>query len=382
MRATLFCLSLHSFPIINTIMNKNLFIILAAMLFFFGCNKSNQFKVTLNIDDADNQSVYLFKNVDGKSVCIDSAVFAGKNAVMKADFDDPLTEYCIKFDKSERCEALPFFTENQNTTFTGNRNEMQKWTVKGCPIMDEWMAYRESLLPTEEKIMALYNESNDLAMAGDTVKAAELFGQVNAMMDDYTNMRLDYIKNHPDSFLAQYILDQDKEDFEFEDVREIADKITTESTYSESVKEYVAKNMLVQVGQPFIDFTLQTVDGKDVNLGEVIKNNKVTMIDFWASWCGPCRAENPNVKAAYEKYHAKGLEIIGVSVDQDEAAWLKAVEADALPWTHVRDVNGDAGKQYMVMYIPSSFLFDQNGVIIAKNLRGEELEAKLAEVLP
>ena len=105
------------------------------------------------------------------------------------------------------------------------------------------------------------------------------------------------------------------------------------------------------------------------------------MIDFWASWCGPCRRENPYVKAAYEHYHAKGLEIIGISVDRDEAAWLAAVEEDGLPWTHVRDVDHNVSGFYAVEYIPSNFLFDQNGVMIAKGLRGEELEAKLAEIL-
>ena len=139
--------------------------------------------------------------------------------------------------------------------------------------------------------------------------------------------------------------------------------------------------MRVELGQPFMDFTLQTVDGKDVNLAEIIKNNKVTMIDFWASWCGPCRHENPVVKAAYEKYHDKGFEVIGISVDKKEAMWLQAVEEDDLPYIQVRDVEGNVGDDYAVVYIPSNFLYDQNGVMIAKGLRGEDLEAKLAEVL-
>lgn len=362
-------------------MKKLLFTLIAAVLVLSGCNKSEQFKVKLDLDNADQQTVYLYKVVDGTGVCIDSAVFAGKNAVLKADFDDPQTTYRIQFDKGENCDVFPFFTENQNTTITGDRDNMMHWKVKGCPFMDEWTVYRESLMPMEDEIMDLFNDSNDAYMEGDTVKAAEIYQQVEAKMDEYTNFRLDYIRNHSDSFLAHVLLDQSKEEFEFEDVKEIYESFTTESVYSLRVKEYVEQNERVQVGQPFIDFTLQTVDGKNVNLADVIQNNKVTLVDFWASWCGPCRKENPFVKAAYEKYHAKGLAIVGVSVDRDEAAWLKAVEEDGLPWTHVRDVDHETSNAYLVQYIPSNFLFDQNGVMIAKNLRGEDLEAKLAEVL-
>lgn len=362
-------------------MKKLLFALVAAMLVFSGCNKTNPFKVTLNLDNADNQTVYLCKTVDGKTVCIDTAVFAGNTAVLTAPQDEPQIPYRIEFKLDETCGSFPFFTENQHTTITGDRNEPQKWVVKGCPAMNEYMAYRETFMPQEDQMMSRFKEMNEAFFAGDTLKAAELQAQVESQMEDYNNSRLDYFKSHGSSYITHFMVDQEKEQLDLDEVKEIVNGFTTESMFSKSIKDYLAVYERVEIGQPFMDFTLQTVDGQDVNLAEAIKENKVTMIDFWASWCGPCRGENPNVKAAYEKYHDKGLGIIGISVDKDEAAWLKAVEEDGLPWTHVRDIDHKVGTDYLVKYIPSNFLFDQNGLIIARNLRGEELEKKLAEVL-
>ena len=215
----------------------------------------------------------------------------------------------------------------------------------------------------------------------DSLKYEEVNAQMLAIWDEYHNYQFDYIRNHPESYVTHYILDDLKTDRELAQVAEFEEILIGESVYRDKVKKFIENNMRVELGQPFMDFTLQTIDGKDVNLAEIISNNKVTMIDFWASWCGPCRNENPVVKAAYEKYHNLGFEVVGISVDRKEAAWLQAVEEDALPYIQVRDAEGNVSDNYAVIYIPSNFLYDQNGVMIAKGLRGEELEAKLAELL-
>ena len=121
-----------------------------------------------------------------------------------------------------------------------------------------------------------------------------------------------------------------------------------------------------------------------MSLSSVTAKGKVTIVDFWASWCRPCRMENPNVVRLYNEYHSKGLEIIGVSLDKTAPAWEKAIADDQLTWTHVSHLqywNEPIAKQFGITSIPQTLILDENGVIIAKNLRGKELADKLAKLL-
>jgi len=123
-------------------------------------------------------------------------------------------------------------------------------------------------------------------------------------------------------------------------------------------------------------------DGKSITLKTAM--GKVTIIDFWASWCRPCRMENPNMVALYNEFHGKGLNIIGVSLDRDAAAWKKAIDADKLGWQHVSNLqfwDEPVAVQYGVESIPETFVLDKKGVVVAKSLRGDELKAKIKELL-
>lgn len=137
-----------------------------------------------------------------------------------------------------------------------------------------------------------------------------------------------------------------------------------------------------EVGSLAPDFTLPQPDGTSISLSQL--RGKYVLIDFWASWCGPCRKENPQVVALYQKYKDKGFEILGVSLDKEKEAWTKAIEKDKLSWLHVSDLKGwqnEAAQLYQVNAIPMTYLVDPEGVIIAKGLRGPSLEAKLQELL-
>lgn len=139
-----------------------------------------------------------------------------------------------------------------------------------------------------------------------------------------------------------------------------------------------------KVGSTYTDFTMSDPDGKQLSISQFVKNNKYTLVDFWASWCGPCCAEMPNVVKAYEKFHSKGLEIIGVSLDNDKAAWQAGLNRLKMSWPQMSDLKGwecEAASLYGIQAIPSNILIDQSGKIVAKDLREEELQTKLAELL-
>ena len=169
----------------------------------------------------------------------------------------------------------------------------------------------------------------------------------------------------------------------FAGYRDQVDRMAQQAVAAQQQEEQQAMlDNLIPVGSVAPDFSQATPDGKQLKLSDL--RGKVVLIDFWASWCRPCRMENPNVKRVYDRFHNKGFEILGVSLDKDKSAWTGAIQQDGLPWKHVSDLgfwNNAAAQQYGVSSIPYTVLLDRDGKVLAKNLRGPALEAKLAEVL-
>ena len=197
-----------------------------------------------------------------------------------------------------------------------------------------------------------------------------------------------YIRQHPASLVAAYVLYRD---FSYrltpEQIQEhiaLLNEPLQKTVYVDILRDFAKTLDAVSVGKQAPDFSAATPDGGILSLKEVLAQNKYVLIDFWASWCGPCRRENPNVVRAYQTFHDKGFTVLGVSLDKSKEAWLKAIASDGLTWQHVSDLKfwaSEPAQLYGVRVIPSNFLVDSTGKIVARNLRGEDLTAFLKEVL-
>jgi len=195
------------------------------------------------------------------------------------------------------------------------------------------------------------------------------------------------IRSNSSSFVSTYatlsLLNPD-EDFEFMDSMAVVfEKNVPESKYVGLLSNKLEALRNLAVGQPAPDISLPTPEGQTVTLSSL--KGKYVLVDFWASWCGPCRQENPNVVRMYQKYKDKGFEIYGVSLDESKEKWVTAIAKDKLTWPHVSDLKGwnsSAALKYNIQAIPQTLLLDKEGKIIAKNLRGKPLEDKIASLLP
>ena len=192
------------------------------------------------------------------------------------------------------------------------------------------------------------------------------------------------LMHYPDHILSTYFVSTNLSYYNKKELDAIYGSLNSElktSSYALSMKNRYLKKVDVVIGERMPDFSQQDQFGKSVSIAEF--KGKYVLIDFWASWCIPCRKENPNVVSAYAKYHSKGFQILAVSLDTSKSSWLKAIKNDNLSWTHVSDLGGwenEVSRMLKVSEVPSNILVDQNGIVIAKNLKGDNLHRKLAEL--
>ena len=361
-------------------MKKHVLFMLALMLCLSACHEKTQgFKVDVSLANGNEKTIYLQKLVNDSIVTIDSAVIKDDLATLTAPIENPQILYALKVKGMKG--FMPFFADNKDVTIVGDLYNPEAVTIMASETQAELDAYYDQLGQLQSQVMEHYQAMNKAIETSDSLMMDSLTQVGTSLLDNMNSYRDEYIKQHADNFLSHYILNESKQEYEIPYLKELMSNFTSESIYTEKLNDYINKQERLEEGQPFIDFTLKSNNDTEVVLSEIIAQNKLTLVDFWASWCGPCRHENPVVKDAYEQFHKLGFDVIGVSVDQDEAAWRQAVEEDQLPWTQVRDSENKVSEDYMIYYIPSNFLYDQNGTMVAKGLRGEDLAAKLNELL-
>lgn len=260
-----------------------------------------------------------------------------------------------------------------------------KWS--GSKVYDESIAFIKAVGPP---VMTIHHNANaTLTRATPEQKSDSLFfkaldKKVNEMQASRRKNILDFALKNPDSYFAMYSLSEANYGTKPEVILEVFNKMSQKLRLSyngQSLYKMLSADKVTALGAAAPNFTQNDVDGKPVSLSDY--KGKYVLVEFWASWCAPCRAESPNLLKQYAAYKDKGFEILGVSVDSDKAKWLEAIKKDGLTWTQVSDLKGwesDARKVYGISGVPANFLVSPDGKIVGAHLTGEKLNEKLAKI--
>jgi peroxiredoxin len=297
--------------------------------------------------------------------------FSFKGKMVTPDFKIILINRMEETQKQQQGQGpirfITMFLDNSNVTITGDKATIDKAKIIGSASHTAFEQFNNSLEPYQA-VFAQDGEYDE------------------AMHTKAMNLIHDFVTTHKDSYitpLAVIRYNQIAEDvLKTEVLYNMLDPKLKVTGMGQYIAQQIAEGKVNGNGTLLADFAQPDTSGKPVSLSS-LRGNYV-LVDFWASWCGPCRQENPNLVAAFNKYKAKKFTVIGVSLDKTKEAWMDAIHVDGLTWTHISDLQGwqnSVAQQFQIFNIPQNFLLDPEGKVIGKNLRGPALERKLARVL-
>jgi peroxiredoxin len=336
------------------------------------------------IEGAGGMTFILQKNIAGKIQNLDTAIAV--NGTFKMTGGSVEYPEMAGLAVPGKTGKLNFYLENHEINITGKIDSLGFAKVTGSKTQDELASLNNALKPFRPRYDKLVKDYQDARIAKDTPKLSSLTNQLNSLLNEATDIERKFVKEHPSSFAVPDILAELMTVLKADEVESIINSLSPEVAGTKRVAEIRSKLSSIKntdIGHKAPDFTMNDPQGNKISLSSKV-GSKLLLIDFWAGWCTPCRKENPNVVKVYNEFHARGFNILGVSLDQTEEQWKKAIADDNLTWTHVSDLkywNNEAAKLYMVTSIPANFLLDKDGIIIAKNLRGDDLYNKVKEVI-
>jgi len=385
-----------------------LFLALAAMALSSCKNlKENEYEITGEVDKSLEGKKVILQKMGGQFglVPLDTVVVKNGEFVFKDTIKNGPDVYFISIDGVQN--TLNFIAEPGSIELEIDKDTISK-SVTGGTYNNEKLEEFKTLRMKNARQESAFIKANDkkyreAEAKGDTVTTNSLQKQVKEKRKIYDKQYVDFIKANPKAYYNLFILNEVaqlgfKKEEDLKALFNGLDASVKNSARGKQIAKYFedaekAKNAPqtpppppagVKVGDAAPQFTAPDVNGKPVALAQAL--GKVTIIDFWASWCGPCRQENPAMVALYNEYHAKGLNMIGVSLDKpgDAAKWKEAIAKDKLAWTQVSNLKfwqDPVAMQYGVQSIPATFVLDGTGKVIASDLRGAQLKAKVAELL-
>ncbi|MCC7331776.1 MAG: AhpC/TSA family protein [Flavobacteriales bacterium] len=345
--------------------------------------KEPEFGITAEISDLNYKTAYLNDFIDGELIKLDSCSIVGGKFSFKGKVELPEVRY-INFNDGK--ERIVLFVQNDSIHIGGSFQDIPSLKISGSATHNLFDDFKKGIKTHDEKLAELTERFYAADAAGQEEEIEKIDSEYYATEEIKQKFVEDFINMNKSSVVAPFIglrflapiYDIEK----LEALSKLFEKDAASSVYTKLINERLALLKSTEVGVKAPEFSQNDTSGNPISLSEF--KGKYVLIDFWASWCGPCRAENPNVVAAYKKFNKKGFEIFGVSLDENKAKWIDAIHQDKLTWKQVSDLKGwgnEVAKMYGVNSIPHSILLDKEGTIVAKNLRGDELHKKLAEVL-
>lgn len=385
---------------------KKIILLLSASVVLFSCNKvkDGEYLITGTAKGIENGKTIILETQDANGMGL-IAVDTVKVENGKFEIKGKVTEPAFHTIQLEAANGkIPFILETGEIIIEIDKDSIQKSKISGTYNNDEYVKFNEEIKVIQKKVMD-FQKQNMQAM--NTAQQTQDTAVINKLMKEYSKIQEEvgtaakakyttYAETHPKSFISALIIqsmvsDPSMDVKKSESLYNSLDESLKNTKPGKAIKTRLAEIKNPAAGAPVpaaadakwrSDFSAPNPDGKVISLKENL--GKVTIVDFWASWCGPCRKENPNVVALYKELHSKGLNIVGVSLDKDATKWKEAIAKDKLTWpqvSHLKSWEEPIALQYKVESIPATFILDASGKVVAKDLRGEALRAKVIELL-